>query len=211
MLVNTVLKKTGAGVGVRGSQHELNYDTPCKRGDDEEPAQTSLCTTDSLQPLHDAIIGPIADLCQGDELVIVPDGPLWLAPFSALSESIRIRTVPSLTSLKLITDSPEVYHNKSGTLLVGDTCLKQVMGKWGNPKFKELKYERQEVAMIGDIPKIPPLTGIEANKSKVLERITSVALVHIAAHGRAETGEIALAPNEGWERDPRIIKSRLKL
>ena len=82
---------------------------------------------------------------------------------------------------------------------------------WRNPKFKELKYARQEVAMIGDILKIPPLTGTEATKSKVLERITSVALVHIAAHGRAETGEIALAPNAGWENDPIILKSRLKL
>ena len=53
--------------------------------------------------------------------------------------------------------------------------------------------------MIGKILKIPPLTGTEATKKKVLERITSVALVHIAAHGRKETGEIALAPNPGWE------------
>ena len=32
----------------------------------------------------------------------------------------------------------------------------------------------------------------------MLKRITSVALVHIAAHGRKETGEIALAPNPGY-------------
>lgn len=28
--------------------------------------------------------------------------------------------------------------------------------------------------------------------------MTSVVLLHIAAHGRMETGEIALAPNPGW-------------
>jgi len=65
--------------------------------------------------------------------------------------------------------------------------------------------------MIGDILNIPPLTGAEATKNKVLERIKSVALVHIAAHGRAETGEIALAPNAGWENDPKILKTRLKV
>jgi len=32
--------------------------------------------------------------------------------------------------------------------------------------------------------------------------MTSVALVHIAAHGRKETGEIALAPNPEWENNP---------
>ena len=51
--------------------------------------------------------------------------------------------------------------------------------------------------MIGKILKIPPLAGKEATKRKVLERISSVALVHIVAHGRKETGEIALAPNVG--------------
>ena len=214
VLLETTLKKIGAGVGARCENRTLDepvYDSSSNTGDDEEPAQTLQCTIESLQPLHDAIIGPIADLCQGDELIIVPDGPLCLVPFSALSESIRIRTVPSLTSLKLIIDFPEDYHSKSGALLVGDPCLKQVTDEWRNPKFRELKYARQEVEMIGDILNIPPLTGTEATKNKVLGRITSVALVHIAAHGRAETGEIALAPNAGWESDPRILKSRLKV
>jgi len=214
VLLESTLMKVGAGVRVRCENRSLDEpidDSSSERGDDQEPAQPLQCTIESLQPLHDVIIGPIADLCQGDELIIVPDGPLCLAPFSALSESLRIRTVPSLSSLKLILASPEDYHRKSGALIVGDPCLKQLTDEWRKPKFKELKYARQEVAMIGDILKIPPLTGTEATKSKVLERITSVALVHIAAHGRAETGEIALAPNAGWESDPIILKSRLKV
>ena len=209
LLLETTLKEIGAGVGVRCGNWSLKpHDDspvivrPSSVRRDDESAQTSECTVDSLQRLHDAIIGPIADLCEGEEMVIVPKGPLCLAPFSALSKSIRIRTVPSLTSLKLITDSPEDYHTKSGALIVGDPCLKQVTNRWGDPKFKELKYARQEAKMIGDILKIPPLTGTEATKNKVLERITSVALVHIAGHGLTETGEIPLAPNAGWENDP---------
>ena len=189
--------------------------TPRPRGSEEEPAQSLQCTTDSLQPLHDAIIGPIADLCQGDELIIVPDGPLCLAPFSALSESIRIHTVPSLTSLKLIMDSPEDYHRKSGALLVGDPCLEKVIkeGTWEiKPKYSQLPRAKMEVDMIGKILNIPPLTGTEATKEKVLEQMTSVALVHIAAHGRKETGEIALAPNQGWENNPdRIPRLKIKI
>ena len=49
--------------------------------------------------------------------------------------------------------------------------------------------------MIGEILKTVPLTGKQATKDEVLRRISSVALVHIAAHGKMETGEIALAPN----------------
>jgi len=139
-------------------------------------------------------------------LIIVPDGPLCLAPFAALSKSIRIRTVPSLTSLKLIAGSPEDYHRKSGALLVGDPCLEKVtkMGIWGRePMYSQLPCAKKEVEMIGEILKIPPwpLTGTEATKMKLLERITTVALVHIAAHGQKETGEIALAPNAGWENE----------
>ena len=209
VLLESTLKKIGVGVGVRCENRSLDEptnDLSSDRGDGEESAQTSRCTMDSLQALHDAIIGPIVDLCQGDELIIVPDGPLCLAPFSALSESIRIRTAPSLASLRLITDSPEDYHSKNEALLVGDPCVKQVTNKWGEPKFKELKYARREVDMIGDILKIQPLTGPKATKNKVLERIASAALVHIAAHGRAETGEIVLAPNAEWENDPIILK-----
>ena len=160
----------------------------------------------------DAIIGPIADLCQGDELIIVPDGPLCLAPLAALSETIRIRTVPSLTSLRLITESPEDCHTTSGALLVGDPCLKKVTKKTGKPMYSQLPNAKREVEMIGGILKIPALTGTEATKKNVLERITSVSLVHIAAHGRKETGEIALAPNPEWQKnlDPKS-KSRIKI
>ena len=198
VLLETTLKEIGAGVGVRCENRSLDEptdDSSSNRGGDEEPAQTSQCTIESLQPLHDAVIGPIADLCQGDELIIVPDGPLCLAPFSALSESIRIRTVPSLTTLKAIIDSPENYHTMTGALLVGDPFLGEVK----KPRYKQLPCARKEVEMIGEILNIPPLTGIEATKKRVLERISKVALVHIAAHGRKETGEIALAPNPGWK------------
>ena len=53
--------------------------------------------------------------------------------------------------------------------------------------------------MIGGILNGQPLTGEAATKQEVLKRIEPVALVHIAAHGRKETGEIALAPNPSWK------------
>ena len=49
--------------------------------------------------------------------------------------------------------------------------------------------------MIGQILNTKPLTGKKASKDQVLSRLNSVCLVHIAAHGRAETGEIILSPN----------------
>ena len=40
------------------------------------------------------------------------------------------------------------------------------------------------------------LIGEQATKEEVLKRIQDVSLVHIAAHGDAERGEIALTPNK---------------
>ena len=140
--------------------------------------------------MYDAIIGPIKDFLQGDQLIVVPDGPFCLATYAALSESTRIRTVPSLTFLKLMAGLPEDYHSKRGALLVGDPCMKEVP-----VKLSQLSYAKKEVDMIGKVLKITPLTGRNATKGEVLKRITTVSLVHIAAHGCQETGEIALAPN----------------
>ena len=161
------------------------------------------CENNSLRLLFDNIIRPIVSVLQCDELIIVPDGPLHLVPFAAfvdgnsryLSESVRIRVIPSLTSLKLIADCPEDYHTKSGALLVGDPCLEEVTTIFGKPKLEQLPCAREEVKIIGDILKIAPLTGKEATKGEVLKRISSVALVHIAAHGESGSGEIVLAPN----------------
>ncbi|XP_073249719.1 tetratricopeptide repeat protein 28-like [Porites lutea] len=199
LLLDTVLKNIRDGVGIRcenRSMDKLSDDsTPSSTRDDNQTSEPSQETTDFLQPLYDAVLGPIEDLLDGDELIVVPDGALCLAPWAALRESLRIRMVPSLRSLEVITDSPCEYHSKSGALIVGDPCLEKVTNKWGNPIYEPLKYARMEVEMIGEILESQPLTGKDATKEAVLQRIAPVALVHIAAHGRKETGEIVLTPN----------------
>ena len=160
-----------------------------------------LCQMNALRTLYDVIIDPIADLVRGDELILVPEGPLCLAPFAAFVDSnskylcdvCRIRVIPSLTSLKLITDSPPGYHSKTGVLLVGDPWVQEVVRP--GRKLEPLPFARKEVQMIGSICSTRPLIGREATKDEVLRRLPSVALIHIAAHGRMDTGEIALAPN----------------
>ena len=58
---------------------------------------------------------------------------------------------------------------------------------------------QKEVEMIGKLLNSQPLTGEAATKEEVLRRIDSVALIHIAAHGGKEAGEIALAPSREWQ------------
>ena len=159
--------------------------------DDEE----ILDLSSSLCLIHRLVFGGISDFLQGEELVIVPDGPLYFVPFAALRESIqskyffelfRIRLFPSLTSMKIIADSPQDYHRNSDGLLVGDPY---------NDEIESLPAARQEVILIGRWTGIKPLIGEEATKAVVLQHLNSVALIHIAAHGEAQTGEVLLAPN----------------
>ena len=173
----------------------------------------------ALNTLYDIIIDPIKDLFSGNELIFVPEGPLCLAPFAAfkgpnsehLCASFRIRLIPSLTSLKMIGDCPVDYHCKSGVLLVGDPWVQEVTER------EQLPYAKEEVEMIGEMLGCTPLVGRQATKDAVLRRIGSVALVHIAAHGSMETGEIALAPDDAkmdfilTMRDVLRVKMRARL
>ena len=169
----------------------------------EDTGNPSRSDENPLRLFHECIVSPISNFIKDDELVIVPDGPLWLAPFAAfldseskyLSESMRLRFLPSLMCMKLINASPEEYHQKSGALLVGNPCLEAFTTLFGENKFSPLPFAEKEVKMIGEMLGIHPLTGKEATKAEVLKRIGSVAVVHIAAHGKFDTGEIALAPN----------------
>ncbi|CAH3180768.1 unnamed protein product, partial [Porites lobata] len=178
VLLDIVLKTIGAGRGIRcenRSMDKMSDDQTSTTRDDDQTSEPIQGTTDLLQPLYDVALGPIEDLLDGDELIVVPDGALSKAPWAALSETLRIRTVPSLTSLKVITDSPSEYHSKNGALLVGDPCLKKITNRWGKAIYKQLKYAKMEVEMIGEILK---------------------------THGRPETGEIVLAPDPRWESKP---------
>ncbi len=149
----------------------------------------------SLKDLYNIIIAPVLKFLEGSEIIIVPDRSLYRVPFAALmdesgehlSEKFRIRFVPSLTTLKLIQDSPAKYHSQSGVLIVGDPDV-------GLPECPPLPCAREEAEMIGRLLHVRPLTGKQATKQAVLQKIHSVSLIHIAAHGNADTGDIALAP-----------------
>ena len=101
--------------------------------------------------------------------------------------------IPSLNSLKSIKNCSPDYHMKTGALLVGDPCLEEVRDC--GIKLEQLPFAKKEIEMIGKILHTVPLTGKEATKHEVSRKLSSVALVHIAAHGCIETGEIALAAN----------------
>jgi len=108
-----------------------------------------------------------------------------------------------LTTLKLLQDSPADYHNQTGALIVGDPDVGRVRYKGSKTKFSRLPRAGNEAAMIGRLLGVQPLIRQYATKQVVLEELHSVALVHFAAHGNAERGEIALSPVRSTNRIPK--------
>ena len=207
--LTSLKNETYKQIGVRGFRCEERFlDDPLdeeKKGLPDRACtegKESTSSQEDLKALSDVVIAPISHLIKGDELIIVPDGPSFLIPYAALvdqhsrflSETLRIRIVPSLNILMLLAECPEKYHSSSGALLVGNPWVETVRLKGCRP-FPQLPGAEEEVKMIGQILNTEPLTGKKASKDQVLSRLNSVCLVHIAAHGRAETGEIILSPN----------------
>ncbi|XP_073229372.1 uncharacterized protein [Porites lutea] len=203
-LLTTARKEIGVRADVNCEDRSLRNPSDKKVTEEQTSlpmSHSSYLTAKSLQTLYNVVIDPIRDLLHGDEVVIVPEGPLCLTPYAVfmdkkskyLCETFRIRLLPSLSSLRLIQNCPADWYSKAGALLVGDPWVQEVI--YEGKKLKQLEYAEKEVQMIGEILQTEPLVGKHATKDEVLRRISSVALVHIAAHGKMETGEIALAPN----------------
>ena len=179
--------------------------------DDTEsmPPHKPMCDYDpkdfktNLQSCYELIIAPMADLLKEPEILIVPESCMYQVPFAAISDegghyladTFRIRVVPSLTTLKLIQDSSPDYHSQRGALIVGDPKVGEVLLKGRRRIIASLPCARKEAEMIGRLLGVTPLTGDRATKEAVLDAINSVSLIHFAAHGDAERGEIALSPN----------------
>jgi len=157
------------------------------------------------------LIRPVADLLEESELIVVPDRFLSQVPFVALtdeggrylSDTFRIRLVPSLTTLKLIQDSPADHHSQAGALVVGDPNVGKVCYKGEEMSFSRLPCAENEATMIAQLLGVEPLLGQHATKQAVLERLHSVSLIHFAAHGNADRGEIVLSPRGSRSRIPK--------
>ena len=175
-----------------------------------EDDENQKISSPNFAQCYKMIIAPVADLLDIPEIITVPDSVLYKVPFAALtdesekyfSESFRIRLSPSLTTLKLIQDSPADYHSQTGALIVGEPDVGDVYYKGCLEKLCPLPCAREEAEIIGRLLGAQPLLGKYATKKAVLQGIQLVSLIHFASHGDAERGEIALAPPQPFNGIP---------
>ena len=109
---------------------------------------------------------PLADcLCDETEIIIVPNRCLFRVPFAALedergkylSDSLRIRIIPSLLTIKLNQDSPWDYHSQTGALIIGGPYVGLV--RYGDHEIqaKPLSRARKKAERIGKQLQVLPL------------------------------------------------------
>ena len=208
--VEGVFKKSAAGFGVLPAANcedrSLNDDVTTSLHE-ESRANVRGDETKDTERTHQLcykwIVAPVADLLTEPEIIIVPDRFLYRVPFAALrdksagkylSEKYRIRIIPSLTTLRLIQECPADYHSLTGALVVGDPTVGKVHYNGVVTNITPLFHANKEAEMVGRLLGVQPLSGSRATKQAVLQAIPSVSLIHLAAHGNAERGEIALSP-----------------
>ena len=172
--------------------------------EDADGLDPPLAYNSSVPFLHQVILSLADELQEDEEIIFVPKGPMFQVPFAALqsekseylADKVRVRLVPSITTLKILQDLPADYHNTREALLVGDPYAPRVKRNGVVERLSRLPGAREEVERIGRLLQTSPLIGRQATRKAVLRKISNVSLIHIAAQGMAERGEIFLAADE---------------
>ena len=104
-----------------------------------------------------------------------------------------MRLVQSLTTLKVIHDSPMDYHSGKDALIMGDIDVGVVLLNGEEKYISELPCARMEAEMIGKLLELGPsriLLGEHDTKHAVQKELNEISLIRFAA----VRGEICLAP-----------------
>jgi CHAT domain-containing protein/Tfp pilus assembly protein PilF len=202
-----LVKNSRASIGARG-----------RAGIDVVPVKNPVNQKQNLQKLHELLIKPIASHLPtnpDDRVIFIPHESLFLVPFPALMdasgkyliEKHTIMTAPAIQVLELTNkNNPGKLNFNSlqpkDLLVVGNPTMPIV----GIPpvQLSPLKGAETEAKAIAKLFNTTALTGNQATKSTVLEKISSARVIHLATHGLLDgkdfgeltPGAIALAPDK---------------
>ena len=165
-------------------------------------ASVDLSTEEVFQLLYEVLIHPVKEFIKGTKIIIVPDKILFFVPFSSLldenfcrlSENYSIQITPSLHTLV----SSMTQSRDSGlgfALFVGNPTVGKVTFCLEEIEPDSLPKASIEVKYLAPLLGAQPLVEGKATKERVLKFIHGASIIHIAAHGEPDRGEIFLAPN----------------
>ena len=158
--------------------------------------------TDDLRALFQTLIHPVKNFIKGTKLIIVPDKFLFFTPFCSLldengcplSENYSVQITPSLhtlySSVKLSRKASVGF-----ALFVGNPTIGKVSFCGEEIGLDELPNATEEVKCLAPLFHAKPLIEAQATKERVVKFIHDAGIIHIAAHGDEERGEVFLAPD----------------
>ena len=153
-----------------------------------------------LKHLFQLLIDPVKNSLKGNKLIVVPDTLLFFAPFSSLVEendrfltsNYSIQITPCLHTLKASMQRAN-DTNIGFAFFIGNPNVEKV--SLNGEVFTSLPGAAEEVKYLANLFQAKPLLGSEARKQVVLQHLSEASIIHIAAHGESQRGEIILAPN----------------
>ena len=166
-----------------------------------------------LQHSYQLLIQPIADILPTDPnapIIFIPHQSLFLVPFVALQdptgqyliEKHTILTAPAIQILQFTRQSRQKNRQLSlqNNLVVGNP----IMPKIGTPprQLDPLPGSEREAITIAQLLNTKPITGSQATKASITQKMLKARIIHLATHGllnevksRDLPGAIALAPS----------------
>ena len=166
-----------------------------------------------LQLLHQILIEPIIDLLPTDTnstIIFVPHYDLFLVPFAALQDSNNryliehhtILTSPSIQVLEITREHQNrVRGLRQAALIVGDPTIAAKFNE--NPyKLRQIPRAKEAAEAIAATLGTQAISGDNATKVAILDRMLNTRIVHLSAHGLLDDfqdsgipGAIILAPS----------------
>ncbi|XP_050051955.2 tetratricopeptide repeat protein 28-like [Dermacentor andersoni] len=183
----------------------------------------------SLHALYELLIGHAEEELSrfaGRDLLIVPDGDLYLVPFAMLRgngsteylcERFSLTVLPSLSVLRAGQRAKAARQQQQhgqqraaafSSAAAGEQLISLIVG---NPKVSpctlewlgcaEIPHAEQEAEMVAEILGGEPLLGADATKEMVLGRIGQAECIHIASHVSWKVPGIVLASGAEFAED----------
>jgi tetratricopeptide (TPR) repeat protein len=198
---------------------KLEQMQPRKRGrleSAESPGPHSIMG-DSLQ--RAILPAEVSSVLEGTALLtVVPEGPLGMLPFAALTfpgekgklgDHLAIRYLPSLSLATTTANSAPIQFRQarvsSSALVVGNPRMPTVRGVDGTRVFfTPIAASASEARKVSSLLQTQPLLGERATEHEVKARLATASVVHLATHGYAYAAEqrsrdsfVALTPGSG--------------
>ncbi|NER94106.1 MAG: tetratricopeptide repeat protein [Symploca sp. SIO1B1] len=162
-----------------------------------------------LQQLHELLIAPIAQLLPTnpeERIIFIPYQDLFLVPFPALQdnnnqylvEQHTILTAPAIQILQLTHQQQPTAD--TAALVVGNPTMPSI----GTPpvQLSPLPGAQKEALAIAKLLDTTALTGNQATKTIVIQKMANAKIIHLATHGLLDDfgfgipGAVALAPTD---------------